>query len=170
MKGDAHASPIMDPSADELAGVVDLFGALTRSELAEGLAELAYKRGEEYDPGSFADDIDDALRSYHLVAVDPAAAGVGTDGPLVVVGPVAFPELPEGASDLPHILDVPDRNPDRDAAASAAADRFRRDAASAIDADDEDRIRALLDVSYELEAWGDRDLSGTRERMDDELA
>jgi len=162
----------MDPTPDELAGVVDLFGALTRTELRRGLAELAFKRGEEYDPERFADAVEDALRSYHLVAVEPADAGVADAGDgdqVVVVGPVAFPALPEGAPDLPHILEVPDRDPDREAAAAAAAARFRRDAAAAIDGGDEERVRTLLDVSYELEAWGGLDLSGTRERMDDEL-
>lgn len=154
----------MDPTPDELAGVVGLFGALTRAELCEGLAELAFKRGEEYDPDAFEGNVEDALRSYHLVAVD-ADAGES----LLVVGPAAFPELPDGATDLPHILDVPGRDPDREAAGTAAAQRFRQDAATAIDDVDTDRIRALLDVSYELEAWGDVDLSAARERMDDAL-
>jgi hypothetical protein len=163
----------MDPTPDELAGVVDLFGALTRAELRRGLAELAFKRGEEYDPERFAGAVEDALRSYHLVAVEAAGAGAadaGADERAVVVGPVAFPVLPEGASDLPHILDVSDRDPDREAAAAAATTRFRRDAATAIDGGDEERVRTLLDVSYELEAWGGLDLSATRERMDDALA
>jgi hypothetical protein len=154
----------MDPTPDELAGVVDLFGALTRTELCEGLAELAFKRGEEYDPDAFEGNVDDALRSYHLAAVD---ADVGES--LLVVGPAAFPELPDGATDLPHILDVSERDPDREAAGTATAQRFRQDAATAIADGDTDRIRALLDVSYELEAWGDVDLSAARERMDDAL-
>ncbi len=168
----------MDPTPDELAGVVDLFGALTRAELRRGLAELAFKRGGEYDPDRFEDTVTDALGSYHLVAVDAASAGT-TDpggsagdasdgGELLVVGPVAFPELPEDASDLPHILDVPDRELDREDVVAAAAEQFRRDAASAIDAGDGDRIRSLLDTSYELEGWGGLDLAATRERMDDE--
>jgi len=162
----------MDPTPDELAGVVDLFGALTRAELRRGLAELAFKHGEEYDPGRFADAVEGALQSYHLVAVRAGDAGVAgvADNRVVVVGPVAFPALPERASDLPHILDVPDRDPDHEAAAAAAATRFRQDAATAIDGGDGERVRTLLDVSYELEAWGRLDLSATRERMDDALA
>ncbi len=162
----------MDPTPDELAGVVDLFGALTRAELRRGLAELAFKRGEEYDPGRFADAVEGALQSYHLVAVRAGDAGVAgvADDRVVVVGPVAFPALPGRASDLPHILDVPDRDPDHEAAAAAAATRFRQDAATAIDGGDGERVRTLLDVSYELEAWGGLDLSTTRERMDDALA
>jgi hypothetical protein len=155
----------MDPTPDALAGVVDLFGALTRAELCEALAELAYKRGGEYDPDGFEADVDGALRTYHLVAVDPDAAGES----LLVVGPVAFPELPEDAGDLPHILDVPDRAVDESAAARAATEQFRREAASAVADGDAGRVRTLLDVSYELEAWGDTDLSGTRELLATEL-
>lgn len=171
----------MEPTPDELAGVVDLFGALTRAELRRGVAELAFKRGEEYDPEPFAGAVEEAIRSYHLVAVDPGDAGVAVDpedpengspaaSEVLLPGPVAFPELPEGATDLPHILDVPEREPDLEAATVAAADRFRTDAVTAIDEGDRERIRALLDTSYELEAWGDLDLSATRERIDDELA
>ncbi len=162
----------MEPTPDELAGVVDLFGALTRAELRRGLAELAFKRGEEYDPERFTATVEEAVQSYHLVAVDPADAGmtVSAAGEVLVAGPVAFPELPERATDLPHILDVPERDPDTEGAAVAAAERFRTDAVRAIDEADRERVRALLDASYELEAWGGLDLSTTRDRMDDELA
>jgi hypothetical protein len=163
----------MDPTPDDLAGVVDLFGSLTRSELGEAAAELAYKRAGEYDPGAFVTTIDAAVRSYHLVAVDAgraeAAIDEGTDEDLLVAGPVAFPQLPDGAADLPHILDVPEREVDPEAATAAATARFRRDAARAVDAGDTDRIRTLLDVSYELEAWGSVDLAGTRELLDEAL-
>lgn len=161
----------MEPTPDELAGVVDLFGALAPAELRRGLAELAFKRGEEHDPGSFTDTVAEAVHSYHLVAVDPADAGVAVSaGEVLVAGPVAFPELPEGARDLPHILDVSGRDPDQEGAAAAAAERFRRDAATAVDEEDSERIHALVDASYELEAWGGLDLSATRERMDSKLA
>jgi hypothetical protein len=157
----------MEPTADELAGVVDLFGALTRPELGQALAELAFKRGQEYEPGAFGDVIENAIRSYHLVAIPVGETKFDVEDPLVVVGPVAFPELPEGATDLPHILDVEPREVDRETAARAARDRFRSDAASAADAGDKDRVRNLLDVSYELEAWGSVDLAGVRDRLDD---
>jgi hypothetical protein len=162
----------MEPTPDELAGVVDLFGTLTRAELCRGLAELAFKRGEEYDPDRFAGTVEAAVRSYHLVAVDPAEAGLAgpMDGEVLVAGPVAFPELPAGATDLPHILDVPERDPDIEGAATAAAERFRQDAVTAIEKTDHERVRELLDISYELETWGGLDLSATRERMDAELA
>lgn len=180
----------MEPTPDELAGVVDSFGALTRAELREGLAELAFKRGEEYDPDRFTDTVEDAVRSYHLIAVDPGEAAVAgpseasavagptddradgdsTASDVLLPGPAAFPELPGGARDLRHILDVPDRDPDVEAVTVAAADRFRADAVTAVQEGNHERLRSLLDASYELEAWGNIDLSATRERIDDELA
>ena len=154
----------MDLSADDIAGVVGLFGGLTRSELGEALAELAFKRGEDHDPAAFAEDIDAAVRSYHLIAIDPDGASLDTD--LLVVGPVAFPALPDGATDLPHILDIETRSVDREKAARAAETRLRADASAAVDAGNDERIEELLDVSYELEAWGNVDLGTTRDRLD----
>jgi len=156
----------MDVRADKLAGVVDLFGALTRTELTEGLAELAFKAGEAADPEAFTADVRAALRSYHLVAVPAAETDAEADGDLLVPGPVAFPELPEAATDLPHILEVPERSVDREAAARAAERRFREDAAAAAEAGDAERIADLLDVSYELEVWGPVELAAARDRLD----
>jgi len=155
----------MDVSADEIAGVVDLFGGLTRSELGRGLAELAFKQGEECVPEAFDEEIDAALSTYHLVAVDLEEPSDS----LLVVGPVAFPELPPGATDLPHILDVDERAVDRETAATATQRRFEREAATAIDTEDQAKMAALLDASYELEAWGALDLSQARARLDDAI-
>lgn len=154
-----------DPAADQLAGVVDLFGALTRRELGAALAELAYKRGGDHDPAAFEEAIEAAVRSYHLVCLD-GDAGAGDDS-LLVVGPVAFPELPDGGTDLPHIMDVPDRSVDPAVAAEAAEARFRRDAAAAVETENDQRVAELLDASYELEAWGPVDLSEARARLDE---
>jgi len=156
----------MDLTGNDAAGVVDLFGALTRAELGEALAELAFKRGEDHDPDAFEGEISAAERTYHLVAVDPDVADADASDQLLVVGPAAFPELPDGAPDLPHILDVDTRDVDREVAARAAEQRFREDASAAVDAGDTDRIETLLDVSYELEAWGGVDLSDSRDRLD----
>jgi hypothetical protein len=152
----------MDLSGDDLAGVVDLFGALTREELGHALAELAYKHGESDDPDAFADEIDAAIAAYRLISL----AHETTDDPVLVAGPGAFPELPEGATDLVHILDIEDRAVDREAAGRAVLDRFREDAATAVESGDPDRIAHLLDVSYELEAWADVDLSAERDHLD----
>ena len=150
-------------TGDELAGVVDLFGALTREELGDALGELAFKRGEEVDEAAAEATVDDAIEGYYLVAVD-------RDGTMLLApGPVAFPTLPDGAEDLPHILDVPTRTVDRDALAEAAERQFRADAARAVDATDDERIERLLDVSYDLETWGSTDVDGVRSRLDDAL-
>jgi len=178
----------MDPSGDELAGIVDLFGGLTRAELGEALVELAFRDGTDREPAAFAGDIDDALAEYYLVAVEydgviageekggDETEGSGTDGgtgpegetELLVPGPVAFPELPEHATDLPHIMDISGRHVDRERVGNAAEERFRADTARAVAAGDDERMRELLDVSYELEAWAAPvELSTARDRLDD---
>jgi hypothetical protein len=154
----------MEFSGDELAGVVDLFGALTHAELGEALAELAFKQGDEYDPEGFESDISAAIEGYHLVELDADVAG--TDAPVLVPGPGAFPTLPDGAPDLTHILDVESREFDRATAGEASLDRFREDAATAVESGDPRRVERLVDVSYELEAWADVDLSAERDHLD----
>ncbi|WP_158855555.1 hypothetical protein [Halorhabdus sp. CUG00001] len=152
----------MNLSADEIAGVVDLFGALPRATLRTALSELAFKRGIASDPDEFEAAIADAIDSYHLLELSDES----TQTPLVVVGPTAFPKLPDGASDLPHILDIDDRSIDRDRLGAAAEQRFRADASRAVEAGTDHRVRELLDVSYELDAWGPVDLETTRDRLD----
>jgi hypothetical protein len=147
--------------ADELAGVIDLFGALTPSELESALDELAFKRGGSVDAGAVADAVDGAVASYAVVRYRD------DDRTLLVAGPAAFPTLPADAEDLPHILDVPDRDVDRAAAAGAVADRLRREAAAAVDAGDQEAVRRLLDVTYDVEVWSDAvAIDDVRERLD----
>jgi len=174
--GDADGS--LDVDGDALAGVVDLFGALTRAELRRALEELAFKRGTDPpDPGV----VDRAIERYALVAYESGegAPESGTAGPesegtdgsegegeLLVPGPSAFPSLPPGAEDLPHIMDVPSRTVDRDAVGRAVEERFRADVARALAGGDDELVGRLLDVSYDLDAWG-LDLSELRARLDD---
>ena len=141
-------------NGDELAGVVDLFGALTRAELEDALDELAFKRGDE--PDDVAEDVDAALRDYYLVEVEHGAAT------LLAPGPVAFPELPEYGTDLPHILDVERRDVDREELAAAVRERLESEAGAA----NGDRAKYLLDVTYDAEAWAPVDLEGVRGRLD----
>ena len=141
---------------DEVAGIVDLFGALTRAETRQALSELAYRRGGESPESA----VDEAIAAFALVAVD-------RDGDrLLAPGPAAFPELPEGAEDLPHILGTEGRSLDREAAVDAAVSRFREDAVDAAKHDNHERAATLVDVSYDLETWGGTDLSALRERLD----
>ncbi|MFW6000431.1 MAG: DUF7109 family protein, partial [Halorubrum sp.] len=145
---------------DDLAGVVDLFGWLTRAELSRALSELAFKRRAEVDDDAIDAAIDLAVAEYALVpAPDGALSGDGatnrtaTGSAPLAVGPAAFPTLPEGAEDLPHILDVPDRGVDREALADAVLDRLREEAVEAITQGDDDRLETLADVTYDVEAW-----------------
>jgi hypothetical protein len=148
-------------AGDELAGVVDLFGALTRAELERALDELAFKRGEAADRDTVGSAVDAAVADYYLAAVDREKAT------LLTPGPVAFPSLPHGAEDLPHILDIPDREVDQAALVETVERRLRADAARAVAAGDADRIERLVDVSYDLETWGATDVSDVRSRLDD---
>ncbi|WP_435195695.1 DUF7109 family protein [Natronomonas sp. EA1] len=143
---------------DELAGVVDLFGALSRGELREAIDELAYKRGVEVEDGA----IEAAVATFALVPFD--------DPERLAVGPTAFPELPEGGEDLPHILDIERRAVDRERVVTAAEERFREEAALAVAAGNEERQEALRDVSYDLEAWGTGSLESLRTRLDAALS
>jgi hypothetical protein len=159
----------LDVDGDALAGVVDLFGALTRAELERALEELAYKQGvDPPDP----EVVDRATERYALVAyrtgsVDGERSEDGDEETeLLVPGPSAFPALPPGAGDLPHIMDAVEREVDREAVERAAEERFRADVARALASGDDELVGRLLDVSYDLDAWG-LDLSELRARLDD---
>ena len=143
-------------TADELAGVVELFGALRRPELEEALSELAYRRGREPPQGL----VGAALEGFALVAVD------ADDGRLLAPGPAAFPTVPDGAEDLPHILDIEPRSVDRERVGRAAERRLRSEAARAVADGDADRATDLLDVSYDIESWAPVELATFRDRLD----
>ncbi len=142
---------------DEVAGVVDLFGALTPKETANALSELSYRRGE--DPPTNVTD--DAIESFKLIELE-------ADGRrLIVPGPAAFPVLPEGGEDLPHILEVENRSIDHDVIEQAVSKRFRSAVESVITAGDRERANDLIEISYDIEAWGGPDLSSARPRLED---
>lgn len=150
--------------ADELAGVIDLFGALTPSELESALGELAFKQGDSVDSETIATAVDDAIESYAVVRYQ------GDDRTLLAPGPAAFPTLPPNAEDLPHILDVPEREVDSEATGEAVAERLRAEAAAAVDGGDAAAIQRLLDVTYDVEMWSDAvAVDDIRERLDGAL-
>ena len=145
---------------DDLAGVVDLFGALDRPELRRALAELAFKRGEEVDEAALDDAIAAAIDGYYLVpvaaeavTVDGGPTGAGddevagdpadADPEFLAAGPVAFPSLPPGAEDLPHILDIEPRALDREALGTRARERLQSDAETAVETGDGERVAEL---------------------------
>ena len=157
----------MADTRDELAGVVDLFGGLTRDELEQALVELAFKQGKDVDRDAFAATIERAVEDYYLVEAEHEPPADEADAETVLVaGPVAFPSVPENGPDLPHIMDVPDRTIDREGLGESAAGRLHEEARTVAAAGDADRARDLLDVSYDLEAWAPVDVQDARETLD----
>jgi hypothetical protein len=174
---------------DDLAGVVDLFGWLTRAELSRALSELAFKQRTEVDDDAIAAAVDVAVAEYALVPAPPEALswggaasqgsapegvadpddGLDADDVALAVGPAAFPSLPDGAEDLPHILDVSEREVDREALAAAVRARLSEDAVAAIREGDADRLEVLADVTYDIETWAPVDAGDVRERIVAEL-
>ncbi|AKH97099.1 DUF7109 family protein [Halanaeroarchaeum sulfurireducens] len=146
----------MHLDADELAGVVDLFGLLARDDLLDAVRELAFRRDEPYDADETDADIDDAVAAFVLLEFEYEGR------PMLVAGPTAFPTLPDGAEDIPHILDVEPREVDRSVLASPIRDRLTRAASQVTDPD---RARELIDVTYDAETWIDVDLSDVRDRL-----
>lgn len=148
-----------EPTPDELAGIVDLFGGLTREELGRAVAELAFKRGEEADPEAYDPYIRRGVQMYALLAVDHDA------GRLLVPGPVAFPALPDGAADLPHILEIPSRSIPPALRADRVRARLAAEAERAVDRNDEDRAATLLEVTYDAESWASVEVDAIRDRL-----
>ncbi|OVE84551.1 DUF7109 family protein [Natronolimnobius baerhuensis] len=153
----------MDATADELAGVVDLFGGLTRAELERALSEAAYRAdGQSVDGDALEVALEEARSSFALLEYDRA------DGdPLLVAGPTAFPTVPAHAEDVPHILDVERRRLDRDALGEQARVEFQDAVDDAVAAsEDTTRLHDLLDISYDIEAWAPVDLADERDRLE----
>ena len=165
---------------DDLAGVVDLFEWLTRGELSRALSELAFKQRAEVDEAAIAAAIDLAVTEYALVPAPSAALLEASSEPegvadpdddlqrndvALAVGPAAFPSLPADAEDLPHILDVPERDVDREVLSGAVLDRLSGDAVAAIAEHDTDRLEMLADVTYDIETWAAVDAGDIRDRI-----
>lgn len=161
----------MNETHDELAGVVDLFGALTRDELTTALTELAFKRGEEPDEDAVETTVEAAVDAYALIAVDSDALDQGDPAAeeFLVPGPTAFPSLPPAAEDLPHIMNVPRRTVDREAVGETVRDRLSEAAIAAVEASDRERAEQLLDISYDLEAWAPVAADDVRSELDELL-
>lgn len=179
MTGDEESAASSVAARDDVAGIVDLFGTLTRAELRRALSELAFKQGADADPEALDAAVARAIREYHLVPVDagenePSPAtdeGVATvaDDDELAVGPTAFPSLPPNAEDLPHILDVEERDVDREALAERVHGRLAREVDAALDEGDGDRLETLLDVTYDLEVWAPVEADDVRERIESGL-
>lgn len=165
----------MSALVDELAGVVDLFGGLTRNELSCALEEAAFRAdGQSVKEEAVETALERALDEFALIEVAGDSlldADERTDPsePLLVAGPTAFPKTPASAEDLPHILDVGRRQLDRREIGRVTHERFEAAVDAAFEAGDEDRLRELLDVSYDIEAWLSIDVERERKRISDAL-
>jgi len=155
----------MSTTHDELAGVVDLFGALTYDELAAALAELAFKQGQDVDGDALETEIDAAIDAYALVEYEPADDSDSDDETLVAVGPTAFPSLPPNGEDLPHILDYARRSVDRERLATQVSQRLTAEATAVANADNADRAAELVDVAYDIELWAPVDTDEVRSTL-----
>ncbi len=158
---------------DQLAGLIDPFGVLSRAELRQAVREVTFRRGDDFDEAATEDAIDAAVETYRVVACPPEAVTGGdaeTADELLAVGPTAFPASVEGSEDLPHILDADRRTLDRETLGLAVVERLRGEAARAVARGDDDRVRRLMDVSYDVETWAPVDVSDVRDRFDSSLA
>ncbi|MFW6384923.1 MAG: DUF7109 family protein [Halodesulfurarchaeum sp.] len=147
----------MDLTHDDVAGIVDLFGALSESDLRRGIEELAFRQGEKPDSDAVRDLIDGAKADFSLaeIRID--------DERVLASGPTAFSTLPDGAEDLPHILDVERRSPSPKALETAVRKRLATEAATI---SEPERAAELVDVTYDAEAWAGIDLKDVRERLE----
>lgn len=148
----------MDPSADELAGIADLFGGLSLDEFERAFENIAARQGEPFDAEELAAEVRAATDDFFLVELDRDA------GPIYAPGPAALPRLPDHGDDLPHMMDLEPRSIDRAAVGRAVEERLRSAAAAAVSAGDRDRMLKLLDVAYEVDAWG-VDTTELRDRL-----
>jgi hypothetical protein len=162
-------------STDELAGVLELFGALTESEFQRAVRETAFRAGRDVSADGIAERVNAAAESFHVVRVAADAVPKVVDDlddseAAYVAGPRAWPEEPEHAEDLPHILDVDARDVDREALAGRVRQQLRAAVEQAAARGDADRLHDVVDVTYDVEAWADVDLADTRGLADGALA
>jgi hypothetical protein len=167
--GDAGYSP------DELAYVLELFGALAESEFERAVRVAAFRVGRDVDADALAERVTAAADSFHVVRVAPDAVplvvpALDGDEAAYVPGPRAWPTEPDGAEDLPHILDLDERAVDRDALATQVRKQLRSTVERAAARGDADRLHDVVDVTYDVEAWADADLQDTRGLADGGLA
>ena len=147
----------MELSGDELAGIADQFGALPPAAMRRAVQETAFRAGDELDDAAAQAQIDAALGSFALLAIEIEGEEY------VAPGPVSFPTVPSAATDLPHVLDVePIEVPQ--AALGAGVQRQLKEAAAEVEGAAD--AQELLEVTYDAEVWVDVDLGPVRERLD----
>ena len=149
----------MEHSPDALAGIAGMFGGLTRSDLQLASAEIEFKQhGSDPDVERIRRAIDDALLTYHLVETEI------DDETILIPGPTAFPLIPAGGDDLPHILDAKVHEIDR----SVVGEQLLADLVETMHDELSDEAREQLNqLSYDLEAWASIDASPIRNMLDE---
>ncbi|HIJ12474.1 MAG TPA: hypothetical protein HA275_01930 [Halobacteriales archaeon] len=148
----------MDPTLDELVGAVDLFGGLSREELIGGFQDIGARMGDGVDIKGLNFRIDEAIEKYYLVEL--------VDQGLLVAGPSALPELPEGGEDLPHLILVGEREINREEVEKSVVERIGKEVEIAIFEKDRNQIESLLNVCYDLEIWAGVDVDGIRKKLE----
>lgn len=139
-------------TGDVLAGITSLFGGLTRAELCEACMELLYKaEGERAAEDAIDAALERAIDEHRLLELD--------DRDLLIAGPAAFPELPEFAEDLPVLLDIEEREVDRERAAGGLVESLVEELEAGADPE---RQRTIAQLSYDIEAWANVDASALR--------
>lgn len=147
----------MSLTPDTLAGIVELFGALTDAELCDACAEVDFRHeGETRPDEEYLQEIETALESNHLARIDESDT-------LLIAGPAAFPRVPSGGDDLPHILPIEPRTVDR----SSAAERIIAELQHELEENPEPaRQESIIDLCYDIESWAGIDTSHIREQLD----
>lgn len=158
-------------SLDELAGIVDLFGTLTRDAVDTAIVEMAFRQGIEVESDTRQEMITTAINQYRLIIYPstedemrsiqhPSEQASDINSNIdetklnrIAPGPTAFPTLPAHAEDLPRILETDGQAIDHEAATYAVINRLRDDTEQAITNNDIELMRYLRDVTYDIETW-----------------
>lgn len=147
---------------DDIAGIAEMFGVISRKQLEQALIELSYRQGEELSETAAENAVQEALSSFALVAISHQPQEL-------TAGPAAYPTLPVGANDLPHMLEQDRQKPDPAVVREAANQRYREAVDEAIEASDTETLQDLLQLSYDIEAWAEITVDDVRSRIQDEL-
>jgi predicted transcriptional regulator len=88
---------------------------------------------------------------------------------LLVVGPAALPELPEGGEDLPHLILVEKREIDMGEVEKSVRERIGREVEIVISKKDRNQMESLLDVCYDLEMWVGMGIEDIRKKLEEKI-
>ncbi|MFW5965140.1 MAG: DUF7109 family protein [Halodesulfurarchaeum sp.] len=150
----------MDLTGDDLAGILQEFGGLSPAELRQAIAETTFRAGEELPEEHIEAAVSAAIEEFSIlpVAVEKRE--------LLVAGPRAFPDPPEAAADLRHILEVSPREIPEAAREAALRERLENELTLS---PGPERASELIEMTYDAEAWLAIDLSEVRSRLADRV-